>query len=523
MDMPTRDEVVVRYLLERRGEDNLTVAVEFEDGSSWSCAQALQEAYRSANRLAELGVTRGSNVAVFLPNGPDFLRAWWGIATLGAVMVGLNVAWKGTMLRHALDTTEPVVVIATADLAQRVADADPGQVVVDPAELVRGGTDAPRLEVALEPWDMHHIQFTSGTTGPSKASRSSYLQFFLTGSWATLEMGLDEHDTYLIDLPLFHQAALCMLVCCLNTGSKIVVRTLPAMRDYWEVARDTGATVSFLLSSMTPFLLSQPPRAAEREHRLRLMVSAPLPPDVESFQERFGVAEVVTAYGSTETSGPIIRIPPAPVVAGSCGRPRPGYEVRLVDEHDRCVADGTPGELLVRCELPWALSSGYVKDPEATALAWRNGWFHTGDLMVRDGDGNLYFVDRTTDALRRRGENISSFEVEREILAHEAISEAACVAVPSDDVDDEVKVFLVLHPDRQLDMAELVRFLAERMPHYMVPRYYEVISAFPKTASMKIRKHVLREQGNSEGTWDCVAYGFRVTRTGLVEKEKVVD
>jgi crotonobetaine/carnitine-CoA ligase len=467
-------------------------------------------------------VTRGSNVAILLPNGPDFLRAWWGIATLGAVMVGLNVAWKGTMLRQALDVTEPVIVISTGDFAQRIVDASPDQAIVDSSELAVGGPAAPKLDAPIEPWDIHHIQFTSGTTGMSKASRTSYLHFFLTGSWATLDMGLDEQDTYLIDLPLFHQAALCMLLCCLNTGSKIVVRSLPAMRDYWEVARDTGATVSFLLSSMTPFLMSQSPRAAEREHKLRLMVSAPLPADVESFQQRFGIAEVVTAYGSTETSGPIIRIPPTPQVAGSCGRPRPGYDIRLVDEHDCWVPDGTPGELIVRSELPWALSCGYVKDPAGTAEAWRNGWFHTGDLMVRDDEGNLFFVDRTTDALRRRGENISSFEVEREILEHEAISEVACVAVPSDDVDDEVKVFLVLHEGQQLEMAELVRFLVDRMPHYMVPRYYEAISAFPKTESMKIKKHLLREQGNSEGTWDCVAHGFRVTRTGLVEKANAV-
>lgn len=513
-----REDVVVRYLLERGLGETAEVAVRFEDGNTWSRHDAVLSAYRAADRLVAQGVGFGDRVAVMLDNGPGFLRAWWGTTMLGAIMVACNTSWKGTMLRETLARVSPTAVITDADSAERVRAVAPGQAIIDVAELEQGEARQPALERPIDPWDIHHIQFTSGTEGPAKGSRNTYLHFFLTGSWATVDVGLTEQDTFLIDLPLFHQAALCMLSCCLATRSTIAVRSRPALREYWEVARDSGATISFLLSTMTPFLLAQPERPAEREHRLRLMIAAPLPDDLDAFQERFGIAELITAYGSTESGGPLVRIPPAPLVAGSCGQRRTGYEVRLVDEHDHEVPRGQPGELVVRSDRAWMLSTGYVNDPDGTARAWRNGWLHTGDVLREDDDGNFYFVDRAKDVLRRRGENVSSFEVERDVGSHPAVDEVACVPVPSDDgVDDEIKVFLVLQPGATIDFPQMVRFLAERMPHYMVPRFYEVASELPKTPSMRVRKHVLRERGNSESTWDAVASGLRVTRTGVRE------
>jgi carnitine-CoA ligase len=203
-------------------------------------------------------------------------------------------------------------------------------------------------------------------------------------------------------------------------------------------------------------------------------------------------------------------------VPGSVGRVRRGYEVRLVDDHDVEVPPGEPGELIVRTARPWCLSSGYIDDPGETARAWRNGWFHTGDVLRADGDGNYFFHDRRKDTLRRRGENISSFEVERDVASHAAVAEAACVGVPSDGgVDDDVKVWIVPVEGAEVDLVALVEYLVERMPQFMVPRYYELTESLPKTPTLRVQKHILRQLGNSAATWDRDAAGLRVSRTGL--------
>jgi crotonobetaine/carnitine-CoA ligase len=228
------------------------------------------------------------------------------------------------------------------------------------------------------------------------------------------------------------------------------------------------------------------------------------------------LAGLCTAYGSTESSIPLIQALDTPTRVGSCGKQRRGFQVRLVDEHDREVATGEIGELIVRSDRPWLLSQGYVGDPAATVRAWRNGWFHTGDALRADDDGYLHFHDRYKDVLRRRGENISSFEVERDVAAFPGIAEVACVAEPGEfGGDDEVKVFVVTDPGVELDRGRLVEFLCDRMTYFMVPRYIEVVDELPKTPSLRVRKHLLRERGNSPATWDRVREGYHVTRAGL--------
>jgi crotonobetaine/carnitine-CoA ligase len=264
---------------------------------------------------------------------------------------------------------------------------------------------------------------------------------------------------------------------------------MPSLTSYWEVAKETGATATILVSSMVPVLLAAPPSPRDRDHCVRLVMASPLPADAEAFRERFGVRDVITGLGCTETCVSICTRPGHPIVPGSLGRRRPGWEIRVVDEHDIEVPVGSVGELIVRPREPWCWSSGYLGDEAATALAWRNGWFHTGDLIRQDEDGNCFFVDRGKDAVRRRGENISSYEVEMEVAAHPQVEEVACVSVP-------------------------------RMPHYMLPRYYEVVSELPKSPTFKVQKFVLRDWGNSDATWDLeVDGGHRSTSRGLVSVE----
>jgi crotonobetaine/carnitine-CoA ligase len=241
-----------------------------------------------------------------------------------------------------------------------------------------------------------------------------------------------------------------------------------------------------------------------------------LPRDVTEFQERFNIPHLHAAFGSTEMSAPIVGSPGDRLESGYCGRARPGFEVRLVDEHDIEVPVGEVGEVAVRPDQPWMVNAGYVDDPAATAQAWRQGWLHSGDAMRRDAEGRYYFVDRIKDAVRRRGENVSSYEVEAVVALYPGVAATACVAYRGpDDVDDEVKVWLTCEPAAELDYGKLLEFCAERMPYFMVPRFFEVADEFPMTPSGRVRKHLLRDQGNSEQTWDREEHGLTVTRRGL--------
>jgi carnitine-CoA ligase len=517
--MPRRDEVVTPYLLERNAEERPDGRMAmFEDGTVWTFRDALSVARRSANALYVEGVRHGDHVAVLLPNGPDFLVAWLGIMYLGAVIVPVNLAFKATMLEHLFRVAEPVRVVTNEALSPNV------RAVSDVPILYPGGladgADAPvPRDREIEFWDTHHVMLTGGTTGPSKAARCSHLHFHNLGLYGTLERDLGEDDVFLIDLPLFHTAALGMVGGCFTTRTPISVRSAPNLRRYWETLKETGATIGVVLSSMIGFLMAQPPSAADRDHRLRFLISIPITEQPLAFMDRFAVPELVAAYGGTEAAVAMSSPLGAPIIPQTCGELRSGYQARVVDGNDVSVPPGETGELALRHEIPWTMSTEYVGDPEATARAWRNGWFHTGDLFRQDEEGQYFFVDRAKDAVRRRGENISCFEVERAVLTFPGIQEAACVAVPSPlGVEDEVKVWIVPSGAGEPDFDKLARYLVEVLPHFMVPRYYELAESLPKNPSMKVQKFVLRDRGNSLRTWDMEADGkLRVTSRGLRE------
>jgi crotonobetaine/carnitine-CoA ligase len=254
--------------------------------------------------------------------------------------------------------------------------------------------------------------------------------------------------------------------------------------------------------------MKQPASASDRSHALRVAFMVPLTDEAPGFAERFGV-EVWTIFNMTEIATPIIS-GPKPGKPGFCGRPRAGFDLRLVDEHDLEVPAGAVGELILRSDVPWALNHGYYKNPEATARAWRNGWFHTGDAFRRDGDGNYWFVDRAKDAIRRRGENISSFEVELVVNAHPDVQECAAIPVPAAVSEDEVLVVVAPRPGGRIDPAGLLEFLRPRMAHFMLPRYIRVIDELPKTPTAKVQKAELRREGLTPDTWDREAAGISI-------------
>ena len=523
--MPCREDAAIRYLLERNAAEVPDErSVTFEDGVSWTRLDCLHAAYTSANQFLAAGVRQGDRVAVLLPNGEDFIRAWWGLCALGATIVPVNPAFRGAMLHRALELGDLTAIVVDSERHPLIAGlpVTPG-IVLDPADLRGADRSAPQLQRPIEPWDSVALIMTSGTTGPSKLVTVTYM-YFATGAGAFYERkGLGRDDVFLIDLPMFHMAALCYIGGSLMTRTGLAIRNRPALDRYWEVARDTHATAAILLSTMATFLVNAERRPAEREHRLRTVLMSPLPSDPEAFKQRFGIDDVWTTFGMSEAPS---------VMVGSCamsgavedgfvGQPYTGYEARLVDENDIEVPVGEPGELIIRTDVPWVISPSYFGDPKATAAAWRNGWFHTGDVLRKDERGSYFFVDRVKDALRRRGEMISAFEVERVVLRFSGVQEAACVAYPSDaGAEDEVKVFVVA-PGHEIDFAELLRFCHANMPHYMVPRYFESIEALPKTPTMRVTKSALRAQGNCADTWDREEHGMRVTRRGIEVRSAV--
>lgn len=514
------ENVVTRYLLERHARSAPDAGfVRFEDGSSWTYRQALEVAYSAANVLRRAGLRQGDRIGILLGNGPEFLRAWWGAAALGAQVVPIHTGYRGHMLEHLLRLSRLDAVVGAPRLMSVFDDiTEPGLLPgrrFTAADLLSDDTAAPELERPIETWDTAFYLLTSGTTGPSKLAVVTYRNIY-AGVLCSVPLPGGHDDCALVDLPLFHGGALRLAMGSLIFGARMAVLAQPRMSSYWQTAKETGATLSYLVSSMVDFVLAQPVSAAEREHSLRFLGANPLPRDPQAFMERFGVKELLVAYGSTEAPGLLRAASGDPLVRGYCGRPQPGYQYRIVDENDIERPVGEPGELIVRHDEPWVISPAYVDNPAATASAWRNGWFHTGDLMRRDEEGCFFYVDRAKDSLRRRGENISSAEVELEVKAFPGITEAACVACRMPDAtDDEVKVWIVAEKERSIDCEALLRFCVERMPYFMVPRFIELIDELPKTPNQKIRKFELRERGNSAQTWDREAHGFLLTRAGL--------
>ena len=528
--IPAADRCVARYLLDRlaAATPDKTFCV-FEDGTTWSYARTRAEAIRTAIGLQALGVRQGEHVLSWLPNGADALRVFLGANYMGAVYVPINTAYKGRLLEHVVARADARVIVAHAALAPRLASvglagletmvavggAPPaiGGLGVRPETALQpeGGTLGP-LERPIEPWDTQSIIFTSGTTGPSKAVLSSYCHAFSNFGPDTWTF-ITPQDRYLISLPLFHLGGATIAYGMLCQHASIALVECFRTQAFWDTVRRTGVTSVFMLGVMASFLEKEPAHADDRDHPLRTVGMVPLVNDVDAFMARFGV-EVYSIYNMTELCCPVMTTVPM-TVPGSAGRVRTGCELRIVDANDCEVPVGAVGEIVVRADVPWAINHGYYREPEATAKAWRNGWFHTGDAGRVDAEGNLYFVDRLTDTIRRRGENISSLEVETEVAAHAAVREAAVVPVPSELGEDEVMAVIALQPGHALEPAALLAFLEPRLAHFMIPRYVRIVDALPRTPTEKIEKHRLRAEGITAESWDREAAGVRIRRERL--------
>ncbi len=524
--IPPADFCVLRPLLEKWSAlQPKKVFVKLSQAEEVTYRQMRDLAASTAAGLARLGVKQGDNVVVWMPNTVDCMRAWFGINWLGATYVPINTAYKGHLLEYVLKNAGAKVIVAHASLAGLLAQVDTatietvvvfggdpfaiGHLEVLSSAVLDLGDESKLPNVDVKPWDLQSIIYTSGTTGPSKGVMSSYAHIHAASGVEGFYM-LAPEDRYMCNLPLFHVGGTIPVMGMLSRGGSIALVSSFSTEEFWPKVRETGTTVVLLLGAMTNFITKRPAGPEDRDHPLKKVIIAPLSEDTAPFARRFGV-EAYTLYNMTEISTPIVsEMNPGKI--GSCGRARSGVELRLVDEHDCEVERSNVGELIVRTDAPWALNSGYYKNPEATAAAWRNGWFHTGDAFRQDADGTFFFVDRMKDAIRRRGENISSFEVEAEIAAHPSVNEVAVVPVPSELSEEEVMCVVAPIPGQSIDPAELHEFLVPRLPHFMVPRYVRIVDALPKTPTQKIQKHLLRSAGVTDDTWDRERVGIKIKR-----------
>jgi crotonobetaine/carnitine-CoA ligase len=500
---------VAQVLQSAAREWGAKVAVDFGDGS-YAYSDLWSRARRAARAFMDQGVRRGDSVLVMLDNTIELVDAWLGLALVGAIQVPVNCEYLGEILRHQIKDSDARVMLVEEGYVLRIADlgSDHGSLrrllVSGSAECPAGlecegwedifarAAELPEAEIAeLHEHDIVAIMYTSGTTGPSKGVRVAHAHAYTYAKLAGQTTQLSADDVYFAPLPLFHIAGQWALVyACLQVGATAVVRRRFSATDFWTVVRESGATVSFLLGAMANFLARQEPRPDDADNPMDRMLMVPIVDDIDSFRRRFRV-RVCTCYGSTEANVPIISGYDV-TEAGMAGRAVPGFELSIVDDNDCEVPSGMVGELVVRTKEPWLLATEYHRNAEASVRLFRNLWLHTGDAFRRDAQGNYHFVDRIKDYIRRRGENISSFEVEREVNAHPAVLESAAVAVRSASTEDDLKVVVVPKPGLSLDPDELRAFLRERVPRFMVPDLVEVVPELPKTPTGKIQKHLLR-------------------------------
>jgi crotonobetaine/carnitine-CoA ligase len=345
------------------------------------------------------------------------------------------------------------------------------------------------------------ILYTSGTTGPAKGVTCPHAQYYWWGANTGRILGLVAGDVLCTTLPLFHINALNTFAQAALLGAEVVYAPRFSASGFWGAMRACNATVVYLLGAMVPILLAQPEGEGERSHRVRVGLGPGVPASAgQAFQRRTGV-RLLEGYGSTETNFVIATRADEPN-SGVMGWLQPGFDARVADADDVTLPDGEAGELLLRADEPFAFTTGYFNMPEKTVEAWRNLWFHTGDRVVRDANGAFRFIDRIKDAIRRRGENISSYEVEQVLLSHPAVASVAVYPVRSEMAEDEVMAALILRPGLALAPAQLVAHCEPRLPYFAIPRYIDIVEQLPSTENGKIQKYRLRERGVTPSTWD---------------------
>lgn len=531
--MRTPNVSLIKTLIEHaKTTPDIVYVIDIED-RALTYRETLDHIALWAGAYRRLGIAPGEHVVTMQLNTIDSMLGWLGLAALRAVEAPINIDYRGALLTHALNLTRARHMLVLEEFAERlipiaddlqylerviVLDADTAPQLpfetITGAEFLHGAEPIPKLQ-APAPWDIMAILFTSGTTGPSKAVRLPWAQIhaMMTGSFPIEDLGPNE--VVYNPGPTYHVGAKVFPYLAALTGGRHVMRPFISATAQSPDYLKYGVTVG----SFVPAWLEEPEHPSDKDRPLRNLLTPYKLPPIHEFAKRFG-CRCVGCYNMTELSTSIhFKTWDAFIYDDegrmSCGVARDGYDLQIVDPHDQPVPPGEVGELIVRSHTPWTLNAGYLNNPEATAVAYRNGWFHTGDAFICDPAGNYYFIDRMKDCIRRRNENISSFEVEAYVNEHPAILEAAAVAAKSRNepgANEEIKVIAVLAEGQALTPADLIHWLIPRMPRFMIPRYIEFINELPRTPTNKVQKKLLRDNALNPTTWDRTKSGIELPR-----------
>jgi carnitine-CoA ligase len=528
-----QDQVLPNLIARRAGATPERLAIQCVDGTALTYGQLHDENMRWAAAYRRAGVEAGDHVASMVVHSFASYSVWLGLSWLRAVEVPANTGYRGAMLAYLIENSEARLLVISAQFCDRLAEVagrltrletvvildDVGPLPDLPFHVCSGESflaGVSPLGGVEEPTyrDVSSVIYTSGTTGPSKGVLVSWASLHDLNGMLPDDIVPEPDAGYYSVYPAFHVAGKAAIYAAFVHQARLVFRESFSLTAYWDDIRRYDCVFGGLVGPMAAMILGQPPRPDDAANPLRGVVMAPVIPEFTEFKRRFDV-RVCTGFGMTEIGYPF--------KSGweltdhtTVGRVRtgpPGFEVKLVDESDEDVGPDRFGELVVRTSDPWIITSGYFHMPDTTAAAWRNGWFHTGDGFTRDAEGNYFFIDRIKDAIRRRGENISSFEVESAVNEHPAVAESAVIGVPSELSEDEVKVVLVLQPGASLRPEDLITFLIPRLPRFMVPRYVEVVGELTKTDStQRTQKFALRADAFNERTWDREQAGMELPR-----------
>jgi crotonobetaine/carnitine-CoA ligase len=532
------EQLTLRSLLERRLENDPDGEYLDVCATKLSARLVYDTANSLANALAELGVNPGDRVATLIENSPEATLSWWGTVQAGAISVPINTAYKGEYLRHQLSDSGSKVLVVEASLAERAAqvfgqsgDLDHLVVIGEVQGELPGNvhewtdllsaTKAPPT-AAPSPGDLATFVYTGGTTGLSKGCMLSHNYHAALTEQIGVCWDRTADDVVWTPLPLFHfNAITTAVVGPLLYGGRAAIYRRFSVSNFWSEMNRVGATITSTLGTMAYLLAHDTDRpemplsgSPEANRSLRLIGAAPMPVEVDKvIRQRFGVRTFSGAYGVTEAS--LVSWQPT----GMTNRPNAAgvindeyFDVRIFDDDDNELARGTDGEIVIRPKRPHVMFAGYWGQPEATVSSSRNWWYHTGDIGHVDDDDYLYFVDRKADYLRRRGENISSFEVERILMGHGQIADVAVHAVPSQLTEDDLKITATLKAGSELTEAELFRWCIDQLPYFALPRYIEFRSELPRSPVGRVLKRELRDESLSSAVFDCETSGITYDR-----------
>lgn len=526
------DRVLTKIIEDKARQYPNHVVFQFRD-TPYTFEQLNEGINKAANGFLALGVQKGDKVALMLNNCVEFLFAWFGLNKIGAVEVPINVALKGEGLIWQIVQSDSVALLADTVFLDRLGPVSDDLTTVKHAIfqnttgeealpswkgmesmwvadfMDRPGT-SPDVEVRFN--DMASILFTSGTTGRSKGVEMSHHYWYDIWSSSVSYSRYTEDDVLYTGLPFFHGNAQGITIGpAIMADAKAVIVERFSASSLLEDCRKWECTEANYIGGIIPILMKQEPSESDGDNPLRLMVGAAAPVDIwHDFEERFKT-KLLEVYGMTECYCCLV-VPYDEPRPGSCGKPITGWRVMLVDDNDNEVAPGEIGEFIAQPENMFVGTTGYYKQYEKTVEFFQNFWMHTGDLGKRDEDGYFYFVDRKKQALRRRGENISSFEVEAVINANPAVLESCIVGVPSDVGEEDVKAVVVLKDGEQLSEVDLIEWCEPRMAYFAIPRYIAFRDALPKTPSERVEKYKLKNEGVTEDCWDREEAGIKLKR-----------